>query len=307
MITEHNFADDILELIEEEVYKYGELRKIKIRDKSLPGVKPDFEWLRKTQNYSLPIFSMGATEVIEINRRYYEILVSGWEKDHPQLVKDGNEVTIQSMIKSDIPEESILCAINDKISRLIYEYDKVIEATKESNRLFGINDEEKILLIHLNRYKDILESDTEQIDYLRGITLNKKISDLVLEAYIRFISYRLKMLNPEQPKIGKKLNSTSTKIIWKGSQKELCELFVELQDKGWIDEFKYGERNKTAQSICNLFDLTLTKKNENSNPENSFYQILKGIYNRRTKQRDYEEILGPSSERKFNRIKENES
>jgi len=305
MIIEYNFAVDLLEKIEEELNLYESQNKIEVSFISIAKMKPNFEWLRKVQNYSLPIFSNGSTDIIQVSREYYEILVSNWEKEHPKLIQKGMEETVKSMMEDYFPEETIQIAISDKISRLIYEYDLVLEATKESNQLFGIEDEEKILLIHLNKYNEIINSNNKQIDFLRGITLNKKINDLILEIYIRFINRRLKMLNPELHIVEKKKSKKLTKILWKGTQRDLCELFVELQEKKWIEEFKYGERNKIASSICNLFDLTLTERNEESNIENSFYQILKGEYNRKTKNRDYDDVLGTKEERKFNKMKKN--
>ena len=37
--------------------------------------------------------------------------------------------------------------------------------------------------------------------------------------------------------------------------------------------------------------------------KNSFYQILKGTHNPKTKKREYNEVLGKENDRKFNEIK----
>lgn len=304
MIIDYTFANDILEQIEGELNLLGDRNLIKVQNTSISKLKPNFEWLRKTQYYSLPVSSNGATQIIQITKEYYEILTSDWKEKHPTLVKNGLENTIKTLMFEDLPEEAIHTAIYEKVSNLVYSYNQVLETTKESNGIFGIEEEEKILLIHLNRYHDIINSDTEQIDFLRGITLNKKISDLVLEIYIRFINMRLRMLNPAPPQTKIQRDDKLTKILWNGSQRDLLELFIELQNKGWIDEFKYGEIKKKADSILNLFDLTLTKKNDNSNLQNSFYQILKGINNPETKKREYDEILGTKKDRRFSKIEE---
>ncbi len=304
MVIENNFANDLLEKIEDELVKYENEKQIEVKNFSL-GKSVNLDWMRKNQEFSLPINVSGSTDIVQITKEYYEILVNGWLKKYPESVKNGVPETIKEMMESDFPVETIHTAIYDKISNLIFTYNLVLETTIETNGLFGIKDEEKILLIHLNKYIEIINSDIQQIDILYGITLNKKISDLVLEIYIRFINLRLKMLNPEIIQIKENNTGKSTKILWKGSQKELCELFVELQEKEWIDDFKWGERSKIAHSICNLFDLTLTKKSKDSNVENSFYQILKGIHNTKTRKRDYTEILGTINERKFNKIKKN--
>lgn len=303
MIIEYNFANDLLEKIEEELISYESKNGIQIIKRFSISKSANLEWMRKSQDYSFPINTSGSTEIIQITKEYYELLVNGWQEKHPELVKKGIVETVKSTMESDFPEETIHSAIYDKVSKLIYQYDEVLKCTKETNRLFGIEDEEKILLIHLNRYNEILSSDFKQIEFLHGITLNKKISDLILKIYIRFINLRLKMLNPKITQIEERKTEIATKILWKGSQRDLCELFIELQEKKWIDEFEWGERNKIAQSICNLFDLTLTKKNKNSNVENSFYQILKGTHNPKTKKREYDVVLGKESDRKFNKIK----
>jgi len=304
MIIEYNFASDLLEKIEEELINYDEEKPIQVKFFAL-NKSANLDWMRKSQEFSLPINTSGSTDTIQITKEYYEILVDGWKEKHPELVKKGIEETIQSTMESDLPSEDIDSAINVKISNLIYQYDLVLKNTKETNGLFGIDDEEKILLIHLNKYNEIINSDFRQIDFLHGITLNKKISDLILKIYIRFINLRLKLLNPKIVPFEEAKTQKAIKIEWKGSQKELCELFIELQEKEWIHDFKWGERNKIAHSICNLFDLTSKKKSDDSNVENSFYQILKGIHDPKTKKREYDEILGGKEERKFNKIKKN--
>ncbi|MBP1838866.1 hypothetical protein [Formosa algae] len=303
MIIEYNFANDLLERIEEELINYDDKNKIQVIKRFSLSKLANLEWMRKSQDFSFPINSSGSTEIIQITKEFYELLVNGWKEKHHELVKDGIPATIESMMESDFPDETIHSAIYDKVSRLIYQYDEVLKCSKETNGLFGIEDEEKILLIHLNKYNEILSSDFKQIEFLHGVTLNKKISDLILEIYIRFINLRLEMLNPKITQIEERKTEIATKILWKGSQRDLCELFIELQEKEWINEFEWGERNKMAQSICNLFDLTLTKKNKNSNVENSFYQILKGTHNPKTKKREYDEVLGNVNDRKFNEIK----
>lgn len=303
MIIEYNFANDLLEKIEKELVKYDDKNKIQVIKQFSIGKSANLEWMNKSQDFSFPINSSGSTEIIQITKEFYELLVNGWKVKHPELVKNGIPAKIESMMESDFPDETIHSAIYDKVSRLIYQYDEVLKCTKETNGLFGIEDEEKILSIHLNKYNEILSSDFKQIEFLYGITLNKNISDLILKIYIRFINLRLEMLNPKITQFAERKTEITPKILWKGSQRDLCELFIELQEKDWINEFEWGERNKIAQSICNLFDLTLTKKKEKSNVENSFYQILKGTHNPKTKKREYDEVLGKENDRKFKEMK----
>ena len=216
---------------------------------------------------------------------------------------DGNiEKTVERLRTQEFPPEVISSAITDKLLSLLYKYDDVLKITKEASGLFGIEDEEKILLIHLKKYDEILKNPAKQISILHGIDLNKKVSDLILKVYIRFIQQRLELLNPPQPTIENISLSQPSKILWNGSQKDLVELFVELQSKGWINEFNYGDRSKIAKAICNLFDLTKTKRKIDSDPENSFYQKLKGIHNPVSKEREFDTVLGPQKDRKFSTI-----
>lgn len=309
MIIEYDFAQDLLEDIETELTTYDHEIGINISKGSAPSRSNNFEWIYNSQSYCLPIYSRNSTDIIQLDQYYFEIFFNGIKDKQPKLVAKGIEATIESELKNCVPPSTIYTAISDKVSKLVFQYDKVLETTRENNNLFGIQEEEKILKNHLNKYNELLRSPSKQIEFLRGIVLNKKISDLILMIYIRFVNKRLNMLNPvvmpfnEPTPTAKEL----PKVIWYGSQKELCELFVELQRKGWMEKIQYGKINKTAKAICNLFDLTLTQKDHHSDLENSFYQILKGKNNPKTKQRAYDEIFGEHYHSKFDKIIQNKS
>jgi len=274
MIFNVDFARELFEELELELSNHEERHGIEILDFSSQLV--NFDWLFKTQNFLLPSDVRGATDIVQVSKYHYQIIVNHLHKEHPKLVEKGINETVNLRFKGDIPARTIHAAITTKITNLLYQYNKVLEVTKIADKLFGIIDEEKILINHLNLYEEILSSETKQIKFFRGIILSKKISDLVVRAYVQFIHKRLKILNPKIEVVNKlSQQKKSTKILWKGSQKELCELFVELQKKGWISEIGYGKISQTANAICNLFDLTLTQKDDNSKTENSFYQILK--------------------------------
>ncbi len=306
MIIEHNFADDLLEQIEERLFDYQ--GKQGIRKIITPTIEKSerLDWMKNCQDYSLPVYSVGSSTRIQITKTYYDVLVHSWKQEHPELISNGAESKVQSMIESDSPDETIYYAIHDKISKLVFEYGKVLKWTKESNGLFGIEDEEKVLQIHLNKYHQIINSNHKQIEIMTGIHLNKVISDLVLEIYIRFINLRIELLNPQPISMDYRSNTTFTKIEWQGGQRDLCELFVELQNKNWIKEFEPGERSKMAQAICALFDLSGTKRSEDSDVVQSFYQILKGSYDPKTKNRVYDQVLRKKNERKFSLLKYND-
>ena len=301
MIIELDFANDLLELIEKELNEEEDSNQIYLF-KEFGAVKSaDLEWMRKYQDFSFPVYTTSSTNKISISKEYYEILVSGWENIETQTAK----AKVKNLIETDISSEAIYSAIQEKISKLVYQYDKVLKCTIETNRLFGIEDEEKILLIHLKKYQEILNSQDKQIYFFHGITLSKGISDKILRIYVRFIKLRLEMINPISLEVKEQQIKLPTKFTWKGSQKDLCELFIELSKNNWIEDLQWGDISKSAKAICHLFDLCLTKRNENSDVENSFYQILKGKHNPSTKKREYDEILGNEKNRKFNKIKKN--
>lgn len=98
---------------------------------------------------------------------------------------------------------------------------------------------------------------------------------------IDFIEQRLNLLtiSIENIDIEHKLNYIENDVFsigWNGSQQELCELILELEKKEWIAKIKNGGRRKFADSITKVFNLI--KKNNKSNPNNSFYQLLKGEF-----------------------------
>jgi len=302
MIIPSDFAADLLDKIDEIIFDHYEKDQINFHSKRFRP-KVDLEWANKCMYFSLPSSVCGATNSLYVTWHYYQILVHGIIEQHSDFKKGTFEETVETTIKESYLEETIQHAIREKIQRLVFEYDKVLEITKESNFLFGIEDEEKILKIHLNRYLEVLSSDVQQVSIFEGIGVTKEISDLILKIYVRFIELRLQMLNPETQTIVSIDKGKSKKITWKGTQKELLELFVELQDKGWIDEIEFGDKAKVANSICSLFDLTPTQKKESSDIENSFYQILKGKWNHDEKRHEYS--LPPDNKRRFSLIEYN--
>ena len=84
-------------------------------------------------------------------------------------------------------------------------------------------------------------------------------------------------------------NILLNKIQWRGTQKQLAELFVELQKKGWIEKPDY-------ETIRQAFTKSKT-----------INQVMKPTQDKKTKQKDYEGIYTPNYEPCFFGIKENAS
>lgn len=307
MLIEYNFAEDLLEEIDDQLDQYQEDNEIKFSNSSPTSKRTNFESLIKLNEFSFPVFTRSSSNQIIIARYFFEIEAARWEKEKSEFVEQGKEKAIEKLINSEFfsYRETIFIAIQTKISNLINEYSRVFEATKETNFLFGIEDEEKILVNHQNKYMKVLNSNDQQMQIIEGIWLNKEISDLVTKIYLRFISLRLKLLNPVPVEFEEAPKQNLAKIIWNGDQRDLLELFVELEYKGWIEEPKPGDRNKTAKAICNLFDLSLTKRTKENRVVESFYQIYKGDLNGVTKKREYDAVLKSIHKRSFCEIREN--
>ncbi len=306
MIIEYDFAQDLLQAIEQELENADKTGVIRTA-LDFPKVKTDdIERLFDAQNFCLPLFTRDSTEIVQISNYFYEIFFNGIQHKHPELAQDNISEAISDMMGKNRAASLIYTAIYGKINNLVFNYREVLRVTIAEDNLIGIHDEERLLLGHLNKYHQLLQSEEKQIDLLRGIILNKKISDLVLKIYIRFINLRLQILKPQRPEniSQNNIKTDFEKFIWKGNQKQLCELFVMLQEKGWIEEIRYGKINKAAKAICSTFDLTLTQKDASTDIENSFYQILKGKIDPDTKKRTYEDIFGMQYEFSFKGIRD---
>ena len=250
----------------------------------------------ETNEISVSVF---ATEIFDL---HYQIV------DLNNQISTSKEIELLEKRKNFKPEENSE-TIEDFISTffhcLVYNYEDFLTNTLKQHYFVGVNDEVKILLSILNRYKSVLKDKTKQIDLFWCIKLNKQISDLILEMLIEFIEQRLNLLtiSTENINSGNELNYVENEIYsidWNGSQQELCELILELEKKEWIAEIRNGDRKKFANSITKIFNLTNTKKNKKSNPNNSFYQLLKGEFE--NKRRIYPFMEKENYDKKFDGI-----
>jgi hypothetical protein len=304
MIIEHNFADDLLEEIDFQLNQCQENGEIHKASSQLKNLK--YKYIHNKNEFCLPLVTRNSTNLILLEKFYFQIYFNAIKEEHPTLIKDGIENTINKKFKESDASDDISSAIRDKVYSLVFDYNKVLSVTRKVDNLFGINDEEKILINHLNKYNELLKTDIYQLDFFHGIVLNKSISDLLTRIYVRFINLRLAILNPTKPE-----EDTSSlikpyifhKLVWNGNQNQLCELIIELQEKGWIEKIKPGALRKTCKTITTLFDLTKTQIKQDSNIEDSFYQIMKGEKNVDTGERNYDNILTGNYVRKFNQIK----
>jgi hypothetical protein len=275
--------DDINQLLWKDDLEITSLHRMKFRKFEKEEVLHYYDLIFKnfpldienaTQEISVSIF---ATEIFDL---HYQLI----DLDNKISADKRNELLQKRKeFKPELNSETIEDFISTYFHCLVYNYEDFLANTLKQHYFVGINDEIKILLSILNRYKNVLKDKTKQIDLFWCIKVNKQISDLVLEMLIDFIEQRLNLLtiSTENISIGNEINYVENDIYnidWNGSQQELCELILELEKKEWIAEIKNGDRKKFANSLTKIFNLTNTKKNKNSNPNNSFYQLLKGEY-----------------------------
>ena len=86
-------------------------------------------------------------------------------------------------------------------------------------------------------------------------------------------------------------------VQWKGKNKELAELFIELQNQGWINSPQEGDIQKFVDCIINCF----SDKNNSDFNTTSLYTIMKGEIND-DDLRDYPLVHTKRYKRKFTGI-----
>lgn len=94
------------------------------------------------------------------------------------------------------------------------------------------------------------------------------------------------------------------KLKWLGNQKQLAELFITLEKLNWFEPIQDGERKSIARNICNLFDITKTQRNPNTDLVNSFAEILKPDTDTssKTETKTYPKVFTPRYISSFSKI-----
>lgn len=107
--------------------------------------------------------------------------------------------------------------------------------------------------------------------------------------------YLEKELNKLEPPMLNDSNNSLPKLKWKGKQKQLAELFLTLEEKGWIEPIQDGERTAICKNILRLFD--------NAGEVKSFNQIMKPDTDKATKKKTYPQVFTARLKKKFSEIK----
>ncbi|MGN6640082.1 MAG: hypothetical protein ACTHJ8_14330 [Mucilaginibacter sp.] len=187
------------------------------------------------------------------------------------LQKQTEETTDQSR------RELIDSMISERLMNLYYEFELTLKRAHKSYYFAGITDNATIIRNVLNLYQNVRKDESLQIAHLGHIKLPKSIADIITDIYITFLSDRLAMLELREG-YGRQMMATvndDAKLTWNGKQQHLVELYLLLEQKGWINKNDLS-KNRVAALLCQFFDLTYSKKKPNSNSVESIYQLLKG-------------------------------
>jgi len=90
-----------------------------------------------------------------------------------------------------------------------------------------------------------------------AIQLPKKINDQLIVLLIEYLELRVAILNVKVTDIifENKISISQefqNKIIWNGTQQQLCELFLKLKENNWIENFDKGNLKLFVSYLCNL-------------------------------------------------------
>lgn len=221
--------------------------------------------------YELPYRIIPKNDFIGISINALEVLDGGSSFDEHQDKNKLYDFQIQEFFdrrKSYDPKnclETVECFIDEFFSKLVFHFDKFIESSKKFPFFLGITDEQIILLNLIKHYNSTLLNESIQIDFFWAIQLPKKINDQLLLLLIEYLEQRVAILNVKTTDIiFENKNSVSpefqNKIIWNGTQQQLCELFLKLKEYNWIENFEEGNLKLFVSSLCNLFDIKKPRK-----------------------------------------------
>lgn len=136
----------------------------------------------------------------------------------------------------------------------------------------------KEMNVHINT-QDALPEELEDIDLLSFIDSQISYSYKAISLIYNMITLELGV-----PSAYAQDNFPSTyKLRWKGSMRQLTELFVELQKKGWIAAIEDKMLEPAVKSIVNLFDIERTRLPEDEQEYQSMAEILKGVIDKKGK------------------------
>lgn len=237
--------------------------------------------------YEFPYRVIPKNDFVGISLNALEVLDAGSSFDENQDKNKLYDFEIQEIFdkrKSFDPKncyETAECFVDEFFNKLFFHFDKFVENAKKFPFFLGIDDEQIILLNLIKHYKSTVDNENIQIDFFWAIQLPKKLNDQLVLLLIEYLEQRIAIINVKTDDLlFDNKHSVSpefqNKILWKGNQQQLCELFLKLKENRWIADFEQGNLKLFVSTLCNLFDIKKTKKKETSDEINSLYQIFKG-------------------------------
>lgn len=229
---------------------------------------------------SFPVGTMESSSNIFLHPKIYLDFKRFYEIDSP-LANDLELIEEVTLMNEEAVPFMIEELIDERLHNLIFEFAQCLDKTKAEYYFAGISDIKLIIKKLLNHYVNILNDEKIQLSVIDGLVLTKELSDSLTEIYIEFLEDKLAMLDIDNVYIKKTIPVTikeEYKFKWKGKQQDILELFVELQNKNWINNLDENSLFKTAELLCKTFDFSDSQKKEGKSPVSSIYQLLKGEF-----------------------------
>lgn len=198
-----------------------------------------------------------------------------------------------------ISDDSIRKTINEwlnanaksTISNLKFAFEtciKIPETTKSTNAMFVERTDEFVKYMEADSKAEYIKLAIEVLE--ESISLHRLKCDESTCRYETAYTFKHNYLNhlrKEYPMDTQEKVLSLTKLQWKGTQKELAELFVQLKRHGWIEKYEY----KTIKTCFT-----------NSN---TIQQLLKPNTNTKTGEDEYLEVFTRQYTPLFHGIKQN--
>lgn len=281
-------------------YKGGhKKRKNFIQEKEKTSYLKDF--------FEFPLDIITAQKEVAVYRSFYEREIwrlGFYDDQNSEDIKDSILAIDELISQQENEANFIWCKMSEKFQSVERYY---LKCLKQAGIRLGLSEntpEETILLNLLNHYQRILDRSDIQLKVFDGLIISKDIADLYTQVWIAFLKRQLQMISPVHlDRVVDSIPHKLPQIVWKGSQKELAELFVELENKGWIEPCTYGNRAKIAKAILQLFDISGTKRSSLTDELKSFAQIYKGEPDAGDKaSKSFPAIYTQRYKKKFNQI-----
>lgn len=209
-----------------------------------------------------------------------------------------------SIVTEGVERDALLISLEEYIrewtDNIVYDFAEIMANVKAGHVFVCIDDDLIILKNLLKFYRDIRQSQEQQLHFFHRISIPKPISDLMTDILIELIADKVGMLSPDiLPQETQAIIQTlpTFKINWLASQQEFAELVHELTNKGYWS-LPDGGIASHAQNLSKMFDFSASKRKADSNIAANLLSYLSPIHDKKTKETTYAYIK-PGKERRF--------